>query len=716
MKTIIPSLAYQGETNECGLACISMMCETQGVHVSLESLRERYPASANGTSLKTLCNIMTELALPTYPVLFEHEELGELPLPAILHYGANHYVLLVYRKGNYLCVMNPAIGQQLLPADTLKQDISGYALILENNNLGITPDQAAEKKRSQFAFLDCMSLKETAKMRGIYPLMLLAFLVSLTLFIMPVMVSNSINEVFSSAGKYDFPYFYYFLTFFISTALAFSVRWITEKYVKRFVVINSIAGFSRLLSNTTNFIDKRSPGEIFSRFANWQMASTSKVELDNGLRTDWIVGAIALLVMSYMSPLLATVSAMSVTVMGIVSVWAIYRDRYYTQLLQVKTAEQSDFLMESIQGFSTIKSARLDNQRKTVFARYALSLFISYQQQRVYEQVKTSLYQLISSLEMVFFMLLALPLLTSGKLSLGEFFAYSFVREIFTSYITKIFYAILKKNNLHVIDTRARDLFPTVNAEADTSVNGISEAEPAFISALSFHHLIFAYDAQSPVLRDLSLTLNPSQSIAIVGESGTGKSTLLKVISGLIAPQHGTIEIDGHQQEHSQICRFFFMQSQEDILFNTSVLQNITLFDEYVDEKQYQVVKRHLASLGMSAVVDRLPGGMNALIRESHTGLSLGQRQRLLLARAMYSSCPIMVLDEPTANLDEETARLVITALLTHCRENNKTLVTVTHSESVLMMFDQVYRMNDGRLEKVSQSLISHQTLTAEDA
>ncbi len=384
MEKIIPTQVFQGETNECGLACIAMLAQTQGIDAPLENLRERYPASQHGTSLTTLCTILSELAIPAYPVIFDHGELAELPLPAILHYGASHYVLLAYRQGNYVCVMNPAIGQQLLPIDALKLEISGYALVLDSERQPDPKAQADKKRSTGFKALECMSLKETARMPGIYRLMVLAFLISLTLFIMPMMVGSAINQVYSSAGDADFPYFYFLLAFFVSTLLAFAVRWVTERFIKRFVVVNSVAGFSRLLGNSLNFFAKRAPGDVFSRFSNWQLASGIKIELDNGLRTDWIIGAIALGVMCYMSPLLAMVSGVGVTLMGLISIWAIYRNRYYTQQLQVKTAEQSDFILESIQGFSTIKSAGLDSQRKSVFARYALSLFTCQQQQRIY--------------------------------------------------------------------------------------------------------------------------------------------------------------------------------------------------------------------------------------------------------------------------------------------------------------------------------------------
>ncbi|AHY08995.1 peptidase domain-containing ABC transporter [Serratia plymuthica] len=694
MEHIIPTPVFQSEINECGLACIAMLAETQGIDTSLAELRDRYPASQHGTSLATLCAILSELALPAYPVAFEHQDLAALPLPAILHYGAGHYVLLAYRKGNYVCVMNPAFGQQLLPFGALKAEISGYALVLDREGSSTSPMPSGKKRNGRWRAFASLSMKDTAALAGIYRLAAMTFFISLTLFIMPVMVGSAINQVFSTAGEAGFPYFYYLLAFVVSTALALAVRMITERFIKNFVLLHSAAGFSRLLDNSLNFFNKRAPGEIFSRFTSWQMAAGQKIELDNSLRTDWIIGAIALVAMCYLSLMLALVPVIGMLLMGAVSVWAIYQDRYYTQQLQAKGAAQNDFILETIQGFSTIKSAGLTGQRQQGFAAHALSLFNCLQQQKIYEQVKGSVYQLIASLEMVFFMLLALPLLKSGELSLGAFFAYSFIREIFTSYTSKIFFSVLHKNQLHVIDERARDLFPALSSASGQRGGRVS----GFNARLCYRSVTFAYDAGQPILRDLSLSLIRGQCIAITGGSGAGKSTLLKVMACLLVPQHGVLELDGQTIDGGAAQGVFFLQSQEDILFNASVLQNITLFASPMPGQQARVEKA-LRGLGLADAVAKLPGGVNALVRESHAGLSLGQRQRLLLARAMYSDCPVLVLDEPTANLDEDTAGKVIATLLAHCRGHRKTLITVTHNQRLLPLFDRVLHMAEGRLE-----------------
>lgn len=196
MKKIIPDMVFQEETNECGLSCIAMLAQTQNIPCSLPALREIFPASDHGTSLSDLSVILQQVGIATAPVLFDHDELHALPFPSILHYGASHYVLLAWRKGDYVCVMNPAIGQQWLPFSALKKEISGYALILEESPGAIaSPDPVIAGAQQEMP--RAMSLKETAAVPGIYKLMLLTFLVSLTLFLMPTMVSRAINQAFS---------------------------------------------------------------------------------------------------------------------------------------------------------------------------------------------------------------------------------------------------------------------------------------------------------------------------------------------------------------------------------------------------------------------------------------------------------------------------------------------------------------------------------------
>ncbi|MDA5230954.1 cysteine peptidase family C39 domain-containing protein, partial [Escherichia coli] len=165
MSIIIPRQIFQEETNECGLACIVMLAESCGKKITMEELRELYPVIKNGSTLYDLMVIAENIGLNCVPVKFHPGEIEELSLPAILHYEDNHFVYLAYKKGKYVCVMNPAIGMQILHYNSLMEHITGYALTVNE----IEPyKENAKYKSSIFDYMSFLNTKDTAKIRGVY--------------------------------------------------------------------------------------------------------------------------------------------------------------------------------------------------------------------------------------------------------------------------------------------------------------------------------------------------------------------------------------------------------------------------------------------------------------------------------------------------------------------------------------------------------------------
>lgn len=692
----IPDIVYQEETNECGLACVTMLCDMLGRPNTLDNLRNIFPPSEHGTTLWELTRILEQLGVPTSPVRFDPEEFNELPLPAILHYGYGHYVLLCERKGSHVCVMNPGMGLQMLPISALKHDISGYALILDEV-AGTDPALQPAIEPVKDPLGHPMSLKGTAKVKGIYPLMLTTFIISLTLFIMPTMVSNAINQAFTTpTGAENFPYFWFVVAFITSTLLALFIRYITERFIKKFAMTNAAVGFQELLRNPLSFFEKRPVGDVYTRYTAWQGTLLQKIELDNGLRTDWIIVAVSLGVMYWISPILALIASVSVTIMGLISVWALYRDRMYTQLMQQKSGALNDFFMETLNGVLTVKTARLTKEREIRFAQLNADVLTTNQKMKIWAQIKSSLYQLTSTLEMVIFFFVALRMVfptETATMSLGAFFAYGFVKQIFTSYVTQIFGSIVSKFQINVIDKRAQSLFkaPEVTEELDSQL--IQKGHH-----LELENVCYTYPGHEPTLDNVSLNLPQGHQIAIRGESGAGKSTLLRLMAGLMLPDTGLYKLNGYVTNSRTVAELVFLQTQDDVFFKGTLFDNITLFAEDTTHEDRERVQEILALLQMDQVIAGMQGGLNALISENHTALSLGQRQRLLLARALFSKSPILLLDEPTANLDDETAWLVMNAVKAYCQKHGKTVVIVTHSRQIESLFSEVYVMADRHL------------------
>ncbi|EJB9252601.1 ABC transporter ATP-binding protein, partial [Salmonella enterica] len=205
----------------------------------------------------------------------------------------------------------------------------------------------------------------------------------------------------------------------------------------------SATGFLKLMSHPVQFYERRTPGDIYSRYISWVNSLSLKISTDNILRCDWFISLIAFLLMCWISPLLSLLSFTMVIIMGGISVFSLYKDRHYTQQLQIKSANLNEFLMETLQGIKTIKSCRIENKRSLMFGHVSNEFYSCNQKRNIWEEIKGGMYQLVTTIELLIFMLLSLPLVSSGVITLGEFFSYTFIKQIYSSSVTKIFYAIV---------------------------------------------------------------------------------------------------------------------------------------------------------------------------------------------------------------------------------------------------------------------------------
>lgn len=693
MRKGIPTIVMQNEVSECGLACIAMLAEHHGIDAPLEKLCDQYSASVHGTTLSNLSAILTEIGIPGVPVQFDFDELNALPLPAILHYGAGHYVVLAWRSGNTVCVLNPALGAQMLSFDALKREISGYALIVEEGE-SISPNTgwALYKKSSRLP--GWISIKSTSAVPSIYRLMLTTFVISLAVFIIPAIMSSSLNALYNHTGSADVPWGYYVIAFLATAGVELLNGIFAANIVKRFAHNSSATGFMRLMQQPLRYFHKRNAGEVYSRFTHWCGALNQKITLDNTLRIDWIVAIIAFGIMFWVSPLLSLVSFLSVIVMGLISFWAAWKDRGYTQQIEALGAEQNDFIMETISGIHTIKSAGLQTHRQIEFAAQNHQMLRLLRNYAVYNKVKNSLYQLTNNGEMLLFIAISLPLLQGGAMTFGAFVSYGLVKQIYGSTMSKLFFTVLQKNEIGVIDKRAEDF---LDREA-TLVEPFKKTEH-FLHSIQINDLCFEWAPGESLLNHLTISLRKGECVAIVGPSGEGKTTLLSIAAGLLTAEHGSVCIDGVEQAPGQWASMSFMSSTSHILLQGNVRDNITLFKSTGTAAEDRQISEILNALGISEVIEKLPGGLNARIREGNSTLSAGQHQRLLLARALYCHHELIILDEPTANLDLAAAKQTMATIVEHCRQNNKTLLVVTHNPVLLDAFDSVYRLSGGRLQ-----------------
>uniref|UniRef100_UPI0012FFA83E peptidase domain-containing ABC transporter n=2 Tax=Escherichia coli TaxID=562 RepID=UPI0012FFA83E len=686
MSIIIPKQILQEEINECGLACIAMLAESHGKKISMEELRELYPVMKNGSTLYDLMVIAEKFGLNCVPVKFHPGEIEELSLPAIIHYDDNHFVYLAYKKGKYVCVMNPAIGMQILHYRSLMEHISGYALIVDE----VEPHKEKQKyKHNIFDYMSFLNTKGTSKIKGIYTLLSLTLIISLTGFIMPLMVNKAMNNVFGDEHSKEFPYLLYFLSFLLAALFGMAVKIYNEKIVKKFIKKESLLAFQNMMSHPVRFYERRTVGHMFSRFSAWVDSLSQKIYLDNILRGEWIICTISLALMIYISPLLTAISCIAVTVMGIISTLSLQKDKYYTQEIQNKQSDYNDFLMETLQGIKTVKSTGIGRQRLLKFSELSHELYSVIQKQNIWEETKSSLYRMTGTLETLLFVFVSLPLLYEKSISFGEFFSYSFIKVIFSTCVTNIFQAVIGKYKVNLIEERAR----TIIRHNPVRKNNEYNSGPVKNGELTLRDICFSYNGTNNIINCMNLIFTPGSHSVLIGPSGVGKSTLSKIVAGTITPTSGDILFNNQKVDESFLNEFVYYQSPDDIIFKASVIDNVSLFDMAQTDERKEEVRFILSELHLLDVIEKMPGGIYSLINHNNTSLSSGQLQRLLIARALYSNRQLVVLDEPTANLDDEMAMITIKAIKKICMRKGKTLLVISHSEKIIREFNNIIKL-----------------------
>ncbi|MBP5491422.1 MAG: ATP-binding cassette domain-containing protein [Clostridiales bacterium] len=207
-------------------------------------------------------------------------------------------------------------------------------------------------------------------------------------------------------------------------------------------------------------------------------------------------------------------------------------------------------------------------------------------------------------------------------------------------------------------------------------------------------HISFSYDSKL-ILQDISLSIQSGERIGIVGESGCGKSTFLKILSGLLPPSSGTVNILGDSIA-SDIRKHVSIVLQSAMLLPMTIYENITLGHDYSEDS----VRNVLEQVSLLDWVDSLPEGIHTYLGDRADELSGGQAQRLAIARAMCKDAPLLLLDEPTASLDASTAASVMASLdaCTESSKRNLTIVHVTHQVEYLKGYDRILRMEGGKL------------------
>ena len=687
----------QAEATECGLACLATVALLHGRRESLSDLRRRFPVSQGGMSLKDLIGCADVLGFATRAVRCELDELGKLDAPAILHWSLDHYVVLRRIGRGGATVFDPARGERKLPHEEVSKHFTGVALEL-------TPAPDFEKKTT----VERVRLGDLwGRLVGFRPFLVQLLLLSLMLqavgLLTPLVSQIVIDDVIGRSDRdLLLAVVLGFGALIVIQAAIETLRGFVQLHAGQRLAVQLSGNLLRhLLRLPTEFFERRHVGDVLSRFGSLKPPQAFLTGGLVGIVLDAVLVVPVGVVMVLYSPLLASIVALNLVVVLVVRAGTFPALRRFAEENLNLSARADTVFLETVRGARAIKIAGREAERHGLWQNA-----VAEQQNAAFRQGSFLLWGHAGG--GVWQGLIALILLAAGalqvmegNLTLGMFFAFQSYAMQFSGRVGSLIGAFF---TFRMVGLHLERLADIVHAEAEPGLDGPSALSRPLEGRLAVRDLRFRYSPFDPwVISQASFDIEPGEAVAIVGPSGGGKSTLLKLLIGLYPPTEGQVLVDGHPISSlgtRAVRGRLGVVMQDDQLLSGSIIDNVAFFDASVDIGRVEKVCR-LAHVHDDIM--RTPMGYHSLIGDMGSVLSGGQKQRLLLARALYKEPSLLFMDEGTANLDPELERRVMSSL----SELRITRIMVAHRHAAVKGAGRVLLVDRGTVTDITGATLA---------
>lgn len=681
-------LIRQSEVAECGLAALTMVVGYHGHKTDLAAMRSRFPITPRGLTLKDLSDIVGKLGFASRPLRVGIKNVRQLRLPAILHWDLNHFVVLKSASRRRLTIHDPARGLVTMSHSEFAEHFTGLAL-------EIMPTAEIERKDDRYKLpMSSLWSNMTGLSGTLIQILLFSVIMQVFMVASPQYIQVTIDKVLPTQD----------LDLLIVLAIGFGLLLIMK------VVAASLRGLVILYAGTTlaqqitsnlfhqlirlplNYFESRHVGDIISRFESLQPIKDFLI--DGVVKTfiDGVMAIIMLILMFVYSPLLTAVVLIALSLYLTISMVLFRRMRLINEeVIQAGAKENTNFI-ETVRGILPIKAFADEANRQLKWQNLltdTLNSAIRLARLNIgLEQAQT----LIFEIERIIVIFLAARLVINGEFTIGMIFAFTAYRGQFVGAVTSLVDVIIQFRMLRLHLDRISDIVLTDTEPQGGVALDIEEGQ------IALDNLSFSYGAGTvSILKNVSFVIQPGESVALVGDTGCGKTTLLKLIMGLLQPDEGDIRIDGvnlTQIDQSYFRRQIASVMQDDQLFSGSITENISFNDLNVD---YEKLQSCAEKAQIHEEISRMPMAYETLVGDMGAALSGGQIQRILIARALYREPAILFIDEGTSNLDVETERRVNAAI----SEIGITRVISAHRKETIESADRIISVGGGNISEI---------------
>ncbi|MFG2720543.1 NHLP family bacteriocin export ABC transporter peptidase/permease/ATPase subunit [Streptomyces sp. NPDC048416] len=690
-KRVRTPTVLQMEALECGAASLAMVLAHHGRHVPLEELRIACGVSRDGSRASNILKAARGYGLTAKGMQMEPAALAEVKAPAILFWEFNHYVVYdgtgrrLGRRGVH--INDPDKGRRFVTPEDFDTSFTGIVLVLEPG-----PDfRPGGRKPGVLGALP-------ARLRGTTGTMLVSLLASLLLVAVGATLpalSRTYIDLFLM-GHQDSLLGVLFAAMGTMVALTVVLTWLQQANLLRGRIISSTLSsarfFRHLLRLPVTFFAQRSPADLVQRLqSNDAVAETLARDVTAAAVDGVVVLLYAFLLWTYDPQL--TIIGVGIALLNVVAMRIVIRLRATrTQKLRADSARLTNTSYTGLQLIETMKATGGENG---FFRRWAGQHATTLEEQQrlgVPSAWLGIVAPALATLNSALILWIGGLRAVEGHLSIGLLVAFQALVTRFTAPVTRLNGVAGRIQDFAADVARLKDVenFPVDALHARPE-------PPASTRRLKGHvtleDITFGYSPlDKPLLTGFSLSVGPGRQVALVGGSGSGKSTVSRLISGLYAPWEGTIRIDGQRLEdipRGALAASVSFVDQDVFLFEGTVRDNVALWDPSIPDDD---VVTALKDAALYEVVARRPGGIHSRVEQDGRNFSGGQRQRLEIARALVRRPSILVLDEVTSALDAETEHVIIDNL----RRRGCACVVIAHRLSTVRDSDEIVVLDHG--------------------
>ncbi|MEY2922989.1 MAG: hypothetical protein RL108_1615 [Bacteroidota bacterium] len=708
----------QTDFKDCGPTCLKIVSKHYGQILKIQNLREYSETNREGSNLLFLSEAAEKIGFRTLGVKQNLKQLQEVPLPCVLHWNKHHYVVLYKIKHDNYFISDPAIGKLKYNKDEFikfwignnanETTEEGIALLLEP-----TPKfyQSEFEKESNKIFSFSLLFKYLIPYKSfVFQLGIGLFVTSILQFITPFL-TQSIVDIGVNNQNIKFIYLVLIaqiVLFVCKIAIELIQSWIALHLSARIKISLISDFFIKLMNLPISFFDVKMNGDIMQRINDHhrieKILTTSSLNILFSFFNLIIMGGILAF---YSIEIFLIYFTGSLLFFIWILLFLKQREKLDYKRFTEFSQEQSK-VIELINGMQEIKLHNAEKQKRWSWEFIQARLFKISMKGLILEQIQTIGSSTINQFKNILIIFVSAKLVLDGQITFGMMLAISSIIGSIDGPISLLIGFVYEAQDAKISLARLSEIHDKEDEtqQGETQTKDIPENADIVINDLSFRYI----GSDIPVLENLNLTMPAHKITAIVGTSGSGKTTLMKLLLKFYEPNSGEISLTTGNREIASSLAMTDLKNihqkawrnqvgavmQEGFIFNDTIANNIAIGVDIIDKERL-----HYAAdvANINSYIHTLPLGFNTKIGMEGVGMSTGQKQRLLIARAVYKNPEMLFFDEATSALDANNEKEIMQKLDIFFK--NKTVVVIAHRLSTVMNADQIVVLEKGKIIEV---------------